>query len=278
MRGMWEEAASPESRVEGRKASAHSAEAADEWLPPVTEWDFRSVREKESRLACCWEYARSCDRICSNLTRWLDGPGGMTTLGEFICTHGMRFPTPWIMAGDEMPALAAGIEPEAAPITVYSLRARKEFVLREVAEAQADGRDVVELLNRLLLADGYVMTLAFESAGSNAVVKALTSWAREEANQYPRVRRGKGAAPPFEWLKWLAALRLEEARQAAGVGFTEVQRMLVRHAREYPVREAAPTLPIYSSHGAWSKAIGDARKWLNVLDTEPLTFERRVLG
>lgn len=249
-----------------------------EWLPPVTEWDFRSVREKESRLACCWEYARSCPTIHANLTQWLDGPGGLTTLGDFICTHGMRFPTPWIMAGDEMPALAASIEAEASPVTVYSLRTRREFVLREVAEALEDGRDVMEVLNRLLLADGYVMTLAFESAGSHAVVKALAGWAREEANRFPRVRRGKGAAPPFEWLKWLAALRLEEARQEAGVSFAEIQQVLTEHAREHPLPQSAPTLPIYASHGAWSKAIGDARRWLGVLETEPVAFERRVLG
>ena len=109
-------------------------------------------------------------------------------------------------------------------------------------------------------------------------VRALSSWAREEANQYPRVRRGKGAAPPFEWLKWLAALRLEEARQEARVSFCEVQQELTRHARAHPLPDASPTLPIYASHGAWSKAIGDARRWLAVLEVEPVAFERRVLG
>jgi len=54
--------------------------------------------------------------------------------------------------------------------------------------------------------------------------------------------------------------------------------MLRHHALAHPLREASPTLPIYSSHGAWSKAIGDARKWLTVLDREPMMFERRVLG
>ena len=261
MKGIWDEAGL----------------AGLEWLPPVTEWDFRSIREKESRLACCWEYARDCGVIHGNLTQWLDGRGGMTTLGEFICTHGMRFPTPWIMAGDEMPALAAGMEAEASPITVYSLQARKAFVLREVAEAMEDGRDVLEVLNRLLLADGYVMTLAFETAGSHAVVKALTGWARDEADKFPRIRRGKGAAPPFEWLKWLAALRLEKARQDAGVSFNDVQQVLGRHSQRHPLEAAAPTLPLYSSHGAWSKAIGEARKWLDVLETDPVAFERRVL-
>jgi len=92
------------------------------------------------------------------------------------------------------------------------------------------------------------------------------------------VRRGKGAAPPFEWLKWLAALRLEEARQEAGVSFGEVQQLLTQHSLAHPLPHAAPTLPIYASHGAWSKAIGDARKWLAVLEVEPVAFERRVLG
>jgi hypothetical protein len=54
--------------------------------------------------------------------------------------------------------------------------------------------------------------------------------------------------------------------------------MLTHHALAHPLPEASPTLPIYSSHGAWSKAIGDARKWLAVLKSEPLVFERRVLG
>ena len=190
MRGPWDEGGAVEL----------------EWLPPATEWDFRSIREKESRLACCWEYARDCGVIHGNLTQWLDGPGGMTTLGEFICTHGMRFPTPWIMAGDEMPALAAGLEAESSPITVYSLQARKAFVLREVAEAMEDGRDVLEVLNRLLLADGYVMTLAFETAGSelanaHARLLRLLPKHRPDASQGRAARHRSLCARPgqFRW-------------------------------------------------------------------------------
>lgn len=51
-----------------------------------------------------------------------------------------------------------------------------------------------------------------------------------------------------------------------------------RHSQRHPLEAAAPTLPLYSSHGAWSKAIGEARKWLDVLETDPVAFERRVLG
>jgi hypothetical protein len=57
---------------------------------------------------------------------------------------------------DAAPETPQAIEAESAPITLYSLRTRKEFVLREVAEAMEDGRDVMEVLNRLLLADGLV--------------------------------------------------------------------------------------------------------------------------
>jgi hypothetical protein len=46
MKGTWEEAGA----------------VAVDWLPPAPEWDFRSVREKESRLACCWEYERQASR------------------------------------------------------------------------------------------------------------------------------------------------------------------------------------------------------------------------
>lgn len=286
MKANWDEAGqvtSDECRVtSGRHVASDECRVtsvgAEEWLPPVTEWDFRSIRERESRMACCWEYARSCGAISENLIGWLDGAGGYTTLGEFICTHGHRFPAPWIMAGDEMASFAEGIEAEASPITVYSLTLRKDFVMQEVAEAIEDGRDVLALLNKLLLADGYVMTMGFETAGSDAVVKALSGWARQEAKKFPRVRRGKGSAPPFEWLKWLAALRLEAARKEAGVSFAEVQAMLVKHQLEHPIVDASPTLPVYASHGAWSKAIGEARKWLAMLETDPVAFERRVMG
>ena len=160
---------------------------------------------------------------------------------------------------------------------MYSLKARKQFVMQEVAAAMQDGADVMEVLERLLLGDGYVMTLGFEAWGSDAVGRALTQWARQEAKKFPRVRRGKGAAPPFELLKWLAALRLESARTEARVRFDEVQAALVEHQKEFPIADGSPTLPIYASHGAWSKAIGDARKCLASLESEPLAFEKRIL-
>lgn len=254
-----------------------AARASTDWMPPFTEWDFRTIKERESRLACCWEYARNTGTICDNLTHWLQGAGGITVLGEYICAEGSRFPEPWMTAADEVASMAAQVEDEESPITVYSLKARKEFVMQEVASAIRDGADVMEVLERLLLADGYVMTLGFESWGSDAVGKALTQWARQEAKKFPRVRRGKGAAPPFELLKWLSALRLEAVRTEAGVRFESVQAALLEHQREYPIADASPTLPLYASHGAWSKAISDARKCLALLESEPLAFEKRIL-
>jgi len=248
-----------------------------DWLPPETEWDFRSIQVRESRMASCWEYARSVGSICENLTGWLDGAGGMTTLGDFICTHGHRFPAPWIMAGDDVAVEAGRLGAEDNPITVYSLPVRKDYLIQQVAEAMEDGRDVLALLNRLLLSDGYLLTLDFATSGSEAVAKALSGWARQEAKKFPRVRRGKGSAPPFEWLKWLAALRLELARKEADVSFGEVQATLARHQREHPMVNGSPTLPLYASHGAWSKAIGEARKWMAVLQTDPVGFERRIM-
>ena len=251
--------------------------AKADWMPPFTEWDFRTIKESESRPACGWEYARNSGVICNNVPHWLQGAGSITELSNYICAEGSRFPEPWIMAGDEVAALAAEVAEEESPITVYPLKAWKEYVMREVAAAQRDGADVLVELDRLLLSDGYVMTVGFEAWGCHAVGDALTQWARQEAKKFPRVRRGKGAAPPFEWLKWLAALRLESARQEAGVSFAEVQAALAEHQREYPITDGSPTLPLYASHGAWSKAISDARKCLALLESEPLNFEKRIL-
>ena len=266
MKAHWDETGEREAR-----------NAEPDWLPPFTEWDFRTIRERESRLACCWEYARSTEVICNGLTHWIDGAGGTTTLGNFICTEGMRFPEPWVLCGDELRCASELVEPEESPVTVYSMQARKEFVIREAAEAQADGRDVRELLERLLLTDGYAVVVDFAGFGGHAAAKALSGWAREEAKKFPQMRRGKGAAPPFEWLKWLAALRLETARKEAGLRFGEVQAALLKHQSEFPIAGASPTLPLYASHGAWSKAIGDARRGLELLGTEPVAFERRIL-
>jgi len=248
-----------------------------DWLPPFTEWDFRTIKERESRMACCWEYARNTPSICECLTSWLDGSGGITTLGKFICEHGLRFPEPWLTACDELRNAGELVEGEESPITVYSLEARKEYVLREVAAALRNGDDVLARLDQLLFGEGYAVTLDFRSAGGHAVAKALSAWARLEAKKFPSVRRGKGAAPPFEMLKWLAALRLEAARQEAGASFSEVEAALGMHQRDYPIADASPTLPLYSGHAAWSKAIGDARRSVRMLAKEPVAFEQRIL-
>lgn len=277
MKAMWDEV---KGRVRPSEIAVHltgHGNAEPDWLPPFMEWDFRTIKERESRLACCWEYARNTAGICENLSAWIDGAGGATTLGNFICAEGMRFPEPWVLCSDELRCASELVEADESPVTVYSMKARKEFVIREVVEAQADGRDVREVLERLLLTDGYAVIVDFEGFGGHAAAKALAGWARDEAKKFPQMRRGKGATPPFEWLKWLAALRLETVRKEAGIRFGEVQAMLARHEREFPIAGASPTLPVYASHGAWSKAIGDARRGLELLGAEPLAFERRIL-
>jgi hypothetical protein len=253
----------------------HGAKA--DWMPPFTEWDFRTIQERESRLACCWEYARSTRSIGNNFSAWIDGAGGTTALGNFICNNGMRFPEPWVMVGDDVSSIADRFEAEEAPISIYSLKERKAILLQEVARAQEEGRDVREVVARLFPEEGYAMFIAFGRWGIVAMVKWLTRWLRQEAKNHAPVRRGKGAAPPFEWLKWLAALRLEAARNEAGASYEELMAALAEHQRSYPIANASPTLPLYSGHGAWSKAIGDARKSLALLESDPLKFEKRIL-
>jgi hypothetical protein len=132
-------------------------------------------------------------------------------------------------------------------------------------------------LDRLLLEDGVAMVCDFERCGTEAVLRSASHVLRQEAKNHPRSRRGKGAAPPFEMLKWVAALRLEMARQMAGLSFGDVQAALRAHQQEFPIVEASPTLPLYSGHGAWCKALSDARKALALLESDPLTFEKRIL-
>jgi hypothetical protein len=85
--------------------------------------------------------------------------------------------------------------------------------VKPMEDQGGEGCDVLAVLNNLLLNEGIVTQMGFETAGSDALVKALAGSARQEAKEFPRVRRRKGAARPFEGLRWLATPRLQTARK-----------------------------------------------------------------
>jgi hypothetical protein len=160
----------------------------------------------------------------------------------------------------------------ASPIRIRSLASLKQKLLDRISA----GRDPAVFVGLLRDSD-YVVTVNFLRAGTERITSALESWARKEAKKFPRAPQARAAEPPYDCLKWLAANRLEEARQRAGVGFDDVKDALKKHRSKNPAPNSFPTLPIYASHGAWSKAKGDAKRLLDLLESNPKAFEKKLL-
>ena len=273
------------------------------WLPAPDEWDFRRITAEESRLATCWEYARSIPSICNDPYEWAGGFGGgcLSNLGWHIWYGpmpiyggpGLEFPLPWLTASEEMRAeMAISLAPDAA--TIVPIHEIKEKMRRRAQWAigrKSDVEMVVECMLSVLDENGleggnkahnwpvpsiHLIRANFPMAGSNAVVEALELWARREAKKFPKKKLAKAAEPPFDRLKWLAAYRLDLARVEANRSFTDVQATLKEYQRQFPITPSNPTLPIYASPGAWSKAKGEAGKMLKALESDPVEFERKL--
>ncbi len=105
----------------------------------------------------------------------------------------------------------------------------------------------------------YVIQPNFSVRGVGAVIKEFEAWARKEAKQYRQSPRAKAAEPPFDALKWLAVLRVEEARSKARVRFEQAQEAIAAYRKKNPQLDSNGVFPVYASHGAWSKARADAQ-------------------
>ena len=160
----------------------------------------------------------------------------------------------------------------SSPIRIRSMASLKQKLLDRISA----GRDPAVFV-RLLGESDYVLTANFSRAGTERIISALVSWAREEARRLPRAPRAKAAEPPYDCLKWLAAYRLEEARKRASVSFNVAKAALQEYERRIRPRNSTETLPIYTSHGAWSKARGDAKRLLDLLESDPQAFEKKLL-
>ena len=118
---------------EGKSNGTGNGRAVDiSWLPPFAEWDFRGINERESRLACCWEYARSVPAISNDPTGWAVAQGAVTTLGKFILEEGLRFPEPWLLASDAVRSAGERVKGEAAPGTAVPLVIQEAITARHV--------------------------------------------------------------------------------------------------------------------------------------------------
>jgi hypothetical protein len=139
----------------------------------------------------------------------------------------------------------------------------------------ASGGDMTKVLDRHLSDVEYVLFADFMYGGTTKILAGLESWVRKEVKNFPDRPRGRAVLPPYDCLKWLSAYRLEKARRGAGIKLEKVQAMLREEDRNHP--ESAPTLPIYASPGAWSKAVRDADRLLKKLESAPADFEWKIL-
>ena len=233
--------------------------------------------------------------MCEDPDYWLvTGEGGESLVGWLawyaIFFGGLDFPAPWLSGRKKQRKdMVEAIEASAVTVLpITEIKAAIKGILKYSAECKLDpARAIDEFLD----SDGqvganplrnwpvpsvYLMRVNFPFVGSEAVVRSLDSWARKEAKKFPRRRLAKAAEPPFDRLKWLAAWRLEAARREVGVSFEDVQAVLKEHERRRHVVDSSPVLPIYASHGAWSKAKRDAQTLLRRFEAEPKAFEKEV--
>ncbi len=233
------------------------------WLPPKEEWDFRSIAVSECRIACHWEYSRQISQVISHHAP-IDAKGsGKTSVSRNQNTQ-PYFPSMYRQAARELfpqPWLSLTKEQRAKVIESFyampALQVRKlgDFMERMKWSATATTKTMQPYLDY-----SYVIQPNFSVHGVGAVIKEFEAWARKEAKQYRPSPRAKGAEPPFDALKWLAVLRVEEARSKARVRFEQAQDSLAAYRKKNSQPDSNGVFPVYASQGAWSKARADAQR------------------
>lgn len=225
------------------------------WLPPREEWDFRSVRPEECRLACYWEYGREF-RIGFGLptARTLRQETTTGTVGEiWTPAQTEEKARPWLAMTAAERAKVIAAHPVLPAVQVRTLREAMNRMPMAVRNNPTSWQQFAQ--------GAYVMRPNFVLHGVEAVIKELESWARREAEKYPRSPRAKAAQEPFHLLKQLATLRLEQQRRAAGLTYQTASQALHEYRKKNPLASLGDVFPgNYGSQGAWSKACKDAQK------------------
>jgi hypothetical protein len=157
------------------------------------------------------------------------------------------------------------------PVRIRPMRNVKQQILDKIRMDQ----NPAWVVDHALKDSDYVLTIDFGQAG---IAAALKAWLAKEAKAFPGAPRAKAAVPPYDCLKWLAAYRLEAARIKAGASFEDIKTALAGHVKSCR-RDIlfGATLPTYASPGAWSKAKGDAKRLLDLLESDPRAFEKKIL-
>ena len=216
------------------------------WLPPAEEWDFRSVTEDECRVACHWEYERQDRRLMSK-------PGGQKYF-PIIYHQAARelFPQAWATLTREQ---RAKVVESFFPSPALQVRKLREY-LKRMPVSGANTEIFQACLNQ-----AYVVVPNFRVHGVEAVIKRFAKWARQESKQHPPSPRAQAAELPFDALKWLAVLRLDQARRTAGITIEKARETVRAYRQKHPQTFClGDVFPVYASDGAWSKARNDATK------------------
>ncbi len=239
------------------------------WLPPAEEWDFRSVTPSECRVACHWEYARQIRKAM------LPNPRGPTLPLAEKTMHNGYCPAIYRQAAKELfPQAWCTLTKEQRVKVLDSFYAIPSLQVRKLGDFLKRVQGASPEVRRAYGEHSYVVQASFSLHGVEAVVKEFEIWARKEAKQHGPSPRAKAAEPPFDALKWLAVLRLEEARRKTGMKIENAMESLEAYRLRYPQTDTNDVFPIYASHGAWSKARGDAER----LQSKVLTGSSRLLA
>ena len=228
------------------------------WLPPAEEWDFRSVTEGECRVACHWEYSRQ-DRL------------SMPQLpnGQNHCPQNYRgaarelFPQLW--------TTLTIAQREQVLKSFYPAPALQVHKLGEFLKRFTISGDSSEIPANFL-EHAYVIIPSFTGHGVVAVTRQLRKWASDESKQYPPSPKAQAANPPFDALKWLAVLRIDEARRKAAVTIKKARATVKAYGLQHAFNHHGDVFPYYTSDGGWSKARTDALKCQTQARTNPASL------
>lgn len=216
------------------------------WLPPAEEWDFRSVTERECRVACHWEYARQDSRSMPQF------PNGQNYFPQNYRQAARElFPQAWLTLTPKQRAMVLA---SFFPAPAMQVRKLGDFLKR------VTNHGVSSEIPQPYLERAYVMVPDFTGHGVEVVIQKLEAWARKEAKEYPPSRRAQAAELPFDALKWLAVLRLDAARRQADVTIAKARKTAEAFGLKYRQDHYGDVFPNYSSDGGWSKARTDALK------------------
>ena len=152
-----------------------------------------------------------------------------------------------------------------------------ERIRKQMKEKIEDEHPPLEVIDQYLGKKHYALSVNFKRGSIKKITEELTAWVKREAKHFPSPRVGKATQPRNDLLRWLAAYRLELARIEAGVTFRTMKANLLEHQRALRVTDSAVTLPIYENQNAWIKVVDKATDLLTQLESDPATFEKKIL-